>query len=119
MMKVEIELDEQKIIDDDKYVPESILKCLDNTFVGNGQQILEADGFRRVYRDGGNTEKDFAILGGLVFDLAEKEFFLPYAKKILWYDSDDNEDENDFDIEDWLEFFREHNIGVNKFLCQK
>lgn len=112
MIKVEIELDEQKIIDDGKYVPESILECLDDAFVRNGQQILEAEGFRRVYRDGGNTEKDFAVLGGLVVDFADEEFFLPYAKKILWYNSDNGKDENDFVVEDFLQTIREYNIGV-------
>lgn len=106
MIKVEIELDEQKIIDDNKYVPESILECMDDTFVQNGQQILEADGFRRVYRDGGNIEKDFAILGGIVVDFADEDWFLPYATKILWYENEDDNDENDFNVEDWLEGFK-------------
>ncbi|MBR6694821.1 MAG: hypothetical protein IKL70_00205 [Oscillospiraceae bacterium] len=112
MMKVEIELDEQKIIDDGKYVPESILECLDDAFVRNGQQILEAQGFRRVYRDGGNTEKDFAVLGRIVMDFSKEDFFLPYANKILWYDSDDKEDENDFDVEDFLPKLLKYRTGV-------
>ncbi|MBR6695984.1 MAG: hypothetical protein IKL70_06185 [Oscillospiraceae bacterium] len=110
MIKVEIELDEQKIIDDGKYVPESILECLDDNFVRNGQQILEAEGFRRVYRDGGNTEQDFAVLGKIIMNFTKEDFFLPYAKKILWYNSDNNENENDFDVEDWLEGFRKRGM---------
>ena len=81
MIKVEIELDEQKIIDDDKYYPDEIMKCLDDAFVRNGQQILEAEGFRRVYRDGGNTEQDFAVLGKIIMNFTKEDFFLPYAKK--------------------------------------
>lgn len=110
MIKVEIELDEQKIIDEDKYYPEEIMQCLDEAFLENGQQILEADGFRRVYRDGGNTEKDFAVLSKLVLMFAKKKFFLPYAKKILWYNSDNGKDENDFMVEDWLEGFRKRGM---------
>ena len=106
MIKVEIELDEQKIIDDGKYVPESILECLDDNFVRNGQQILEAEGFRRVYRDGGNVEKDFAILGKLILNFSKKKYFLPYTTKILWYNNHNSKDENNFIVEDWLEGFR-------------
>ena len=112
MIKVEIELDRQKIIDDGKYSPESILECMDDAFLRRGQQILEADGFRRVYRDSGNTEKDFALLGGVVLNLVKVEWFGNYVSKIMWYNSDNGKDENDFYVEDFLANIKKNKFGV-------
>lgn len=117
MIKVEIELDEQKIREDNKYVPESIMDILDNAFASRNQPILEADGFRRVYRDSGDPERDFGILGGLVFELSKKEWFLPYAKSIVWSDNEDSEDEAVFFEENWLDYFKKNRIGAYE-LCR-
>lgn len=112
MIKVEIELDEQKIKDDGKYVPESILECMDDAFLRRNQKILEAEGFRRVYRDSGNTEKDFAILGGLVLDLVKKDWFGNNVSKIMWYNSDNGKNEDDFYVEDFLANIKKKKFGV-------
>ena len=45
-------------------------------------------------------------------DFSKEDFFLPYANKILWYDSDDKEDENDFDVEDFLPKLLKYRTGV-------
>ena len=112
MIKVEIELDEQKIREDNKYVPESIMDILDNAFASRNQPILEANGFSSVYRDSGDPERDFAVLGELVLNLAEKEWFLPYAKKIFWHNSEEGVNENDFETDDFLETIVSNNYGA-------
>ena len=117
MIKVEIELDEKKIMQDNKYLPESIMNTLDDVFAKKNQPILEADSFRRVHRDSGNPEKDFAVLGNLILNLAEKDWFLPYAKKILWYNSEDGNNENDFNVEDFLKTIISNHIGVS-YVCR-
>lgn len=114
MIKVEIELDEQKINQENKYVPESIMNTLDDVFASKNQPILEADKFRRVYRDSGNPEKDFAILGGLVMELYLQEWFSPYVKKIMWYNSENGENEDDFLVENFLATLISYNYGAYK-----
>ena len=112
MIKVEIELNENKIRQENIYVPESIMKTLDNAFVSKNQKILEADRFRRVYRDSGDPGKDFGILGGLVIGLAKTEWFGDNVSKIIWYNSENGESEEDFHKEDFLSTLRTRRVGV-------
>ena len=61
-----------------------------------------------VYKDGTicykstNSKKDYAVFGMLIYSLHNKSWFIPYVEKWLWYNSDDNEDVNDYNIEDLL-----------------
>ena len=48
------------------------------------------------------VKKDYAVFGMLIYSLHNKNWFIPYVEKWLWYNSDDNEDVNDFNIEDLL-----------------
>ena len=111
MIKIEIEIDPEKARRECKYTPESMMNCLDSTFAKANFPILEADEFRRVYRDSGNVSEDFGIMTGLVFKFAECDWFAKSAKKIIWYDNDDSNDPNVWNIEDCLEVLREKRIG--------
>ena len=101
MIKIEIEIDAQKVREDNRWTPESIMRCLDDNFNSKGFPILEADEFRRVYRDSGNDSKDYGRIGGLVIRLSKKDWFMPYASKILWYDNFESDNETDWNIEDF------------------
>lgn len=111
MIKIEIEIDPEKAWKECKYTPDSIMKCLDATFAKGNFPILEADKFRRVYRDSGNVYKDFGRMSGLVFKFAECEWFAKSAKKIVWYDNDDSSDPDVWNIEDFLKVLRNKRIG--------
>ncbi|MGN1105442.1 MAG: hypothetical protein ACI4RH_02240 [Huintestinicola sp.] len=111
MIKIEIEIDPEKARRECKYTPESMMNCLDSTFAKGNFPILEADAFRRVYRDSGNVSEDFGVMTGLVFKFAECDWFAKSAKKIIWYDNDDSNDPNVWNIEDCLKVLREKRIG--------
>ena len=111
MIKIEIEIDPEKARRECKYTPESMMNCLDSTFAKGNFPILEADEFRRVYRDSGNVSEDFGVMTGLVFKFAECDWFAKSAKKIIWYDNDDSNDPNVWNIEDCLKVLREKRIG--------
>ncbi len=63
---------------------------------------------KEVYKDGTicykstNSKKDYAVFGMLIYSLHNKSWFIPYVEKWLWYNSDNNEDVNDYNIEDLL-----------------
>ncbi len=63
---------------------------------------------KKVYKDGTicykstNSKKDYAVFGMLIYSLHNKSWFIPYVEKWLWYNSDNNEDVNDYNIEDLL-----------------
>ena len=106
MIKIEIEIDADKARRECKYTPESIMNCLDATFAKGNFPILEADEFRRVYRDSGNVKKDYGIMGTLILKFAETDWFAACVKKIIWY--------NNGSAENWLESMRRDNYGCIK-----
>lgn len=111
MIKIEIEIDPEKARKECKYTPESMMKCLDDNFAKKGFPILEADEFRRVYRDSGNISKDYGKMGMLVLKFAEIDWFALCAKKIYWYDNLESNDPNVWNIEDFIETMREEKVG--------
>ena len=111
MIKIEIEIDPEKARRECKYTPESMMKCLDATFAEYNFPILEADKFRRVYRDSGNMNKDFGRMGMLVLKFAKYEWFAKSTKKILWYDNIGSEDPDDWNIEDFVATLRDEKVG--------
>ena len=80
---------------------ESIEARLDKGFLKYGL-------IKEVYFDGticyksNNSKKDYAIFGMLIYSLHDKSWFIPYVEKWLWYNSDDNADADDFNIEDLI-----------------
>ena len=80
---------------------ESIEARLDKGFLKYGL-------IKDVYLDGTicykstNSKKDYAIFGMLIYSLHDKNWFIPYVEKWLWYNSDNSEDENDYNVEDLL-----------------
>lgn len=107
MLKQEIRFDEEKIKEKGLHKLDRIMEILDKAFLQYG--------FRKeVYDDGticylGNNHKDdFAHFGGLIMTLEEKEWFMPYLDKWLWYNSNGQLDENCYRVEDILYFYTKH-----------
>ena len=101
MIKVELKMNTDLIVDRGVYVPEAILGGIDDAF----QQF----GFRKeVYDDGticfwGNRKRDdFANFGALILALKKESWFMDYVEKWLWYNSDGQYDESSYRIEDIL-----------------
>lgn len=107
MLKVKIVLDEEKINADAVYYPEEIRRVIDEAFFEQGI-VKEGEHFYV----GTGSDQDFGSLWAVNLALEEKEWFMRYVKEWLWYNSDRNKDENDFDIEDILACCLADGIGV-------
>ena len=109
MLKTEFKLNEERIIADGKYEPERIYRSVDNAFAKcNLKKTLLEDGTIRF--SGTGHPDDYAHFGLLITSLVRKDWFAPYVDNWLWFNSDRGRDENDFGVEDILEFYR--NKGV-------
>ena len=106
MLKVEIALDQAKILKDGKYDYSSIINTVSRAFLDHGL-VKKND---NVYT-GTGSPNDYAYFWSVIWTLAKKEWFMPYCTKWLWYNSDDGKDENDYSVEDILAFCRNHQIG--------
>ena len=107
MLKVKIVLDEEKINADAVYYPEEIRRVIDEAFFEQG---IVKDG--EHFYVGTGSDQDFGGLWAVNWALAEKKWFMSYVKEWIWYNSDRNKDENDFDTEDILASFLADGIGV-------
>ena len=101
MLKLEIKLDDKQIISDAKYNPDSIYNTIDKVFAKYHFQKEEQDDGTICYY-GNGMPRDYGIFGRLITTLKDKEWFMTYLTKWLWYNSDDGEDENDYSVDDIL-----------------
>lgn len=101
MLKLEIKLDDKKIIEENKYTPESIYQVLRDAFAEcNLRQENKPDGTLFFYGTG--SRDDFGAFGRLIYTLKDKPWFINYVTKWIWYNSDSGRNENDFSMEDVL-----------------
>lgn len=101
MLKLEMKLDIERIEQAQKYTSQAIQSSVDSTFGKYGfRKESQPDGTVCYYGTG--ATKDYGIFGRLITTLKDKDWFMPYVVKWLWYNSDDGEDENDFAVEDIL-----------------
>ncbi|MDO5415880.1 MAG: hypothetical protein Q4F29_01660 [Lachnospiraceae bacterium] len=104
MLKLEIKMDENKIQFENQYLAENIYQMLAELFdrFQLKQEILE-DGTLSVH--GNNQPWDYGAFGYIITLLKDKMWFMPYVIKWVWYNSDNNENEEDFDREDVLYYY--------------
>lgn len=101
MLKLEMKLDAEQIAQAQKYTPQAVQASVDKAFLKYGfRKEVQTDGTVCYYGTG--AAKDYGIFGRLITTLKDKDWFMPYVTKWLWYNSDDGEDENDFSVEDVL-----------------
>lgn len=101
MLKLEIKLDDRKIQADHKYSSAAIYGALDKAFSKYHFRREDlADGTLCYYGNG--QARDYGTFGHLITTLKDKDWFVPYLVKWLWYNSDDGENEEDFTVEDVL-----------------
>lgn len=81
MMKIYIELDNEKIAREKKYDVESLYQRIDSLF----QQ-------REMYKDesGWYTNGDFVKCGSFILSLKDSSWFTDNIKECFWYDSFDS-----------------------------
>lgn len=101
MLKLEMKFDDMRIAADHKFKPEAVHSTLDKTFAKYQFRKEELpDGTICYYGNG--MARDYGIFGRLITTLKDKEWFMAYLVKWLWYNSDDSDNESDFIIEDVL-----------------
>lgn len=101
MLKLEIKFNDAQMQADHKYAPESIYAALDKSFDKyHFRRETLSDGTICYYGNG--MARDYGTFGRLITTLKDKEWFMAYLIKWLWYNSDDGENEADFTVEDVL-----------------
>ena len=101
MLKLEIKLDERKILAVQRYKVESIYQAIEKAFLNyNLKKTQVPDGTICFVGDG--NPKDYGAFGCIITSLKEKAWFMDYVTKWVWYNSDDRESEDDFAVEDVL-----------------
>lgn len=104
MLKLEIRLDENHIKADGKYAPDSLHNTMDKVFSEyEFRKEVLTDG--TICYHGNGMARDYGVFGRLITTLKDKEWFMKYLIKWLWYNSDDSEDENDYSVEDILHHY--------------
>ena len=101
MLKLELRMDKERIVEVGEYDPDKIMERIDNAFLRFG--------FRKeIFEDGticflGNRQRDdFAHFASLILALKKTAWFMDYVDKWLWYNSDGQYDEECYNIEDVL-----------------
>lgn len=105
MLKLEIKMDENKIVAEQKYQVESIYQALEQALEQAFSQyrlnkIQQPDG--TLCFTGNGNPKDYGAFGCIITSLKEKVWFMDYVIRWIWYNSDDGENEEDFAVEDVL-----------------
>ena len=86
MLKLEIKLDDRKIQADHKYSSAAIYGALDKTFSKYHFRREDlADGTLCYYGNG--QARDYGTFGRLITTLKDKDWFVPYLVKWLWYNN--------------------------------
>lgn len=83
--KVEIVLDEKKVIEEDKYEPKDMYDYIRNMFKRFDLfEIKTEEPYHLIFTDKGNN-KDMCGLASSAIDLYHMDWFRKYVVKFLWY----------------------------------
>lgn len=91
-------MDEDKIIREGKYDLDDVRKAIDEQYINRGLRKT-GDGFYQQ-----TTKDDFCELMSATFRLIKQDWFRKYVTECKWYNSDDKNNPEDYDIEDFIEY---------------
>jgi hypothetical protein len=100
MIKMQIIMDEDKIVREGKYSLDKIHRVLDDYFVEKLHTVKTDDGFYV----GTGAKGDFGNFGLAMWTLGKKAWFMDNVKTWLYFNSEGSDDPNDFVIEDFKDF---------------
>lgn len=101
MLKLEIKLDDKQIIADGKYTCEKVYDAIDKAFsTFQFRKEIYEDGTICYYGNG--KPRDFGGFGRLITSLKDREWFMEYLIKWIWYNSDNGRNEEDYAVNDVL-----------------
>ncbi len=104
MLKLEIKLNEDLVEREAKHSVQNIYQTLDKMF-GKYDFCKSISDDGTICFRGNGKKQDYGAFGLLITTLKNKEWFMPYLEKWLWYNSDDGVNENDYAVEDVLYFY--------------
>lgn len=85
--KVEIVIDEEKVINDDIYDPKEMYEFIRNMFKRFDLAEIKTDKpYYLIFADKGRN-RDYGALGKAMLDLYYSDWFLNYAKKLFWHNN--------------------------------
>ena len=85
--KVEIVIDEEKVINDDIYDPKEMYEFIRNMFKHFDLAEIKTDKpYHLIFADKGRN-RDYGALGKAMLDLYYSDWFLNYAKKLFWHNN--------------------------------
>ena len=89
MMKMLIQLDEERVLSDKKYALSDMWRIIDKQFAGECDKEVQPDG-SVLYS--GNPNKDyFTRINVAAMYLKSRKWFAEYCKRLILYDNDYNE----------------------------
>ncbi|MHC1722170.1 MAG: hypothetical protein AB9836_03070 [Aminipila sp.] len=94
-------MDDKKIINEGEYNISDIYNTIDNLFA-ECQLIKGQDG---EYLEKG-TKDDFAHFWSAILTLKNQNWFMDNIKEWLWFNSDDADNPEDFEIDDLAEHYK-------------
>lgn len=101
MIKMEIRMDDEKILQERKYNLTAVHDAVDKAFAQWSFKGEKTDSGSVVYKDNG-SERDFGRFGCIVNALKKQEWFMGNVLTWILYDSDDSDSPEDFAAEDLL-----------------
>lgn len=105
MLKFEIEFNKEKISKENIYDINNLYHIVDEAFAKyNLSKIAKG-----TYRDN-NTKDDYANMWLIVWTLIETDWFIPNISKLLWVESDDDNN-SIYNVEDVLEYCKQEGLN--------
>lgn len=110
MIRFEIKLNEELIREKGIYTPAEIYDAIDKVFAKCSfeKSVLQNGS---ISFSGTGAASDYGAFANLVLFLKDKEWFMPYLERWLWYNSDGGRTEDDFAVEDILQHCREQSLN--------
>lgn len=103
--KIEIELDDEKIIKDGEYELDSIYECVRQMFALENIKEVPSDSRVMTFVSNRYDKDDYAVMWNILAFLFEANWAKPYLIKMLWYDMECNK----LNCEDVLKGWSEDN----------
>jgi hypothetical protein len=108
MIKMQIVMDDDKIVREGKYSAVKLHASIDDFMVEKLGFQKGSDGF--YY--GRGTRSDYSHFGIAMTTLGKKRWFMDNVDIWLYFNSDDSTDPDDFDIEDFKEFCQQRYLAL-------
>lgn len=85
--KIEIELDDEKIIDEDKYEIADIYSAIRKMFADEGIEEIKNNSHTLVFASNKEDNRELSRFALIETTLIDKDWFMSYVKRFMWFDT--------------------------------